>query len=255
MSQNDNVSALVKAMGLIPLAIIGFLTLMIAGVEQLKSSNTAASSTPAMNTASNRLAESAFNPITYPTAYELFEANPSPAAALPFAPDCGKQPSLCLLESVRQARTPETVLAGLSFMPGLQAELHEVDHAYVRDGIVNPQLAVCQMSKTDLHLRMYISGEQPLKGNPVAAFLQTLSTYSREIHQAPQFVSAADPVYGRLVGLLQADLRQPELRGGFDQNPPLAVFKAGRTHLWVALHKTVGGYELLLLQAPAIIAC
>jgi hypothetical protein len=90
------------------------LALMIAGVEQLKSSNTAASSTPAMNTASNRLAESAFNPITYPTAYELFEANPSPEAALPFAPDCGKQPSLCLVESLRQARTPETELAGLS---------------------------------------------------------------------------------------------------------------------------------------------
>jgi len=140
-------------------------------------------------------------------------------------------------------------------MPGLQAELHEVDPAYVRDGILNPQLAVCQMSKTDLRLRLYISGEQPLKGNPVAAFLQTLSTYSREIHQAPQFVSAADPVYVRFVGLLQADLRQPELTGGFDQNAPLAVFKAGRTQLWVALHKTVGGYELLLLQAPAIIAC
>lgn len=139
-------------------------------------------------------------------------------------------------------------------MPGLQADLHEIDHT-LRNGVVNPQLEVCQMYRTDLSLRVYISGEQPLKGDPVAAFLQTLVSYSQEMYQAPQFVNANAPVYGRLIGLLAADLRRPELSGGFDQAPPLAVFKNGDTQLWVELHKTADGYELLLLQAPTIIAC
>ncbi|AYG48084.1 hypothetical protein DV532_27790 (plasmid) [Pseudomonas sp. Leaf58] len=111
------------------------------------------------------------------------------------------------------------------------------------------------MCKTDLRLRIYLSGQQLLQGDPVAAFLQPLSTYSQEAHQAPQFVSAKDPVYLRLLGPLQADLGQPELGDGFDQASPLAVFRTVDSQLWAALHKTVGGYELLLLQAPAIIAC
>ena len=111
------------------------------------------------------------------------------------------------------------------------------------------------MYKTDLRLRVYLSGQQLLQGDPVAAFPQTLSTYSQEDHQALQFVSAKDPVYLRLLGPLQEDLGLPELGDGFNQAPPLAVFKTLDSQLWVALHKTVGGYELLLLQAPAIISC
>ncbi|AYG48085.1 hypothetical protein DV532_27795 (plasmid) [Pseudomonas sp. Leaf58] len=113
------------------LMIVLGLVMMIAGTRMimLKSQGVTSSSTAVMDAVNQRSDRDAINPITHPNARELFEVNPLPSDDLAFAPDCSKRPSLCLLEAVRQVRTPETELAGLPFMSGLQAKLHEVDQA------------------------------------------------------------------------------------------------------------------------------
>jgi hypothetical protein len=242
MNQNDNVSALVKAMWLIPLAIIGFLIwYALFGPHQEQNTITQAERAVIKN------------PMTYADVHELFDAHEDDFAFLhsrwsrseqPFWKACKTSPGGCLLMAVIQTKAT----------PHQSGFFRTLDTSAFRESVDQGFIGVCK-TKGGLEDAAYTFAHATVSGDPAQAFLARLSTISQLTHKAPQFLGAKDPLTVSFEGKIGHDLRQPELGGGFDATPPLALFDYPDSQVWVALSKAERGYQLVMLSSPKYSRC